>query len=281
MLRSSILVFSLVWMSLCMTSCLDTTKEVLPEQTKVALRSVGHRLLFSNNDSTSRVLPIVELEGLKYELSFEEQISFDPDVLVAIIDSAFLKSQLPKHYRVEVIQRSDKEIAYSYEMDAAEQHTIIPCGGRLLPKNEYIIEVDFNTSSNSIYTSLILLSVLLLGVLLFLRLKKNPVPSGVEVNREHKAIGSFKFYPEQNKLVKQAIEINLSKKECELLEIFVASPNQIIKRDELTKRVWEDNGVFVGRSLDTYISKLRKKLKDDDTIKLTNVHGIGYKLELK
>jgi len=47
------------------------------------------------------------------------------------------------------------------------------------------------------------------------------------------------------------------------------------------KKVWEDNGVFVGRSLDTYISKLRKKLKDDDSIKLTNVHGVGYKLEVK
>ena len=80
--------------------------------------------------------------------------------------------------------------------------------------------------------------------------------------------------------MQQATEINLSKKECELLAIFVVNPNQIIKRDELTKRVWEDHGVFVGRSLDTYISKLRKKLKDDKTIKFTNVHGVGYKLEV-
>jgi DNA-binding response OmpR family regulator len=80
--------------------------------------------------------------------------------------------------------------------------------------------------------------------------------------------------------VKAAVEINLSKKECELLAIFVAHPNQIIKRDELTKKVWEDHGVFVGRSLDTYISKLRKKLQADKSIKLTNVHGVGYKLEL-
>ena len=46
------------------------------------------------------------------------------------------------------------------------------------------------------------------------------------------------------------------------------------------KKVWEDNGVFVGRSLDTYISKLRKILKDDDAIRITNIHGIGYKLEV-
>jgi DNA-binding response OmpR family regulator len=72
----------------------------------------------------------------------------------------------------------------------------------------------------------------------------------------------------------------LSKKECELLVIFVKNPNKIIKREELTKKVWEDNGVIVGRSLDTYISKLRKKLQGDDSIKLTNIHGVGYKLEV-
>ena len=81
-------------------------------------------------------------------------------------------------------------------------------------------------------------------------------------------------------MVKSAVEISLSKKECELLEIFFENLNDIVKREELEKRVWEDNGVFVGRSLDTYISKLRKKLKEDNAIKLTNIHGVGYKLEV-
>jgi DNA-binding response OmpR family regulator len=94
-------------------------------------------------------------------------------------------------------------------------------------------------------------------------------------------LGSFNFYQDQNKLVKAAVEIGLSKKECELLAILVAHPNQVITRDELTKRIWEDNGVIVGRSLDTYISKLRKILREDDTLKITNVHGVGYKLEIR
>lgn len=81
--------------------------------------------------------------------------------------------------------------------------------------------------------------------------------------------------------MQKAKEISLSKKECEFSEIFVANPNQIIKREELTKKVWEDHGVFVGRSLYTYISKLRKKLKDDASIQFINVHGVGYKLEIK
>jgi len=81
-------------------------------------------------------------------------------------------------------------------------------------------------------------------------------------------------------LIKEATEISLSKKECELLALFAAQPNQVIKREELTKKVWEDKGVVVGRSLDTYISKLRNKLKEDPAIHIINVHGVGYKLEM-
>lgn len=125
---------------------------------------------------------------------------------------------------------------------------------------------------------ILILGFLILATYLFYKRKKKDNCN--DINNNYKTIGSFQFYPEQNKLIKEAVEINLSKKECELLAIFIAKPNQIIKRDELTKRVWEDQGVFVGRSLDTYISKLRKKLKDDESIKLTNVHGIGYKLEI-
>jgi DNA-binding winged helix-turn-helix (wHTH) protein len=94
------------------------------------------------------------------------------------------------------------------------------------------------------------------------------------------SIGNFKFYPDQNKLINRANEIALSKKECEILEILVSKPNKIIKREDLTKQVWEDNGVFVGRSLDTYISKLRKILQEDKSLKITNIHGVGYKLQI-
>ena len=114
----------------------------------------------------------------------------------------------------------------------------------------------------------------------FIYFKRKPVKAQGRSEVKYDTLGDFQFYPDQNKLVNGSNEISLSKKECELLAIFIANPNQIIKRDELTKRVWEDHGVIVGRSLDTYISKLRKKLKEDDSIKITNIHGVGYKLEV-
>jgi len=253
------------------------------EKVKISLRDVGNKLLLSEKDSTSLILPVKEVSKSKYELSFQSQLSFEPNTLVSIVETSFIKAKLPEAYRVEVIQCADGEVGYSYQMTKTEENTIIPCAGRLLPKNCYTIQVGFTeieTSSFNISTFIYIFLFIILILMEVFFFKKNQPEKPKEHFETYKSIGSFHFYPTQNKLVKQATEISLSKKECELLQIFIASPNQIVTRDELTKKVWEDNGVIVGRSLDTYISKLRKKLKDDESIKLTNIHGVGYKLEI-
>jgi len=56
--------------------------------------------------------------------------------------------------------------------------------------------------------------------------------------------------------------------------------NEISNRKQLQKEVWEDDGVLVGRSLDVFISKLRKKLEADPAVRIINIHGKGYKLEV-
>lgn len=252
------------------------------ERVKVVLREVGHQLLLSNKDSVSLVLPIKEVSKVKFSLSFQEELSFKPNILVDIVKEIFEKSSLPKEYRVEVIRCLDKEVAYSYEIHELEEQTIIPCSGRFLPKNCYTIEVRFLKDNSSNSWLFYLFIPIILGIIYNRFVVKEKEINIIEENNEdHSKFGSFRFYPKENKLIQEAKEIPLSKKECELLEIFVANPNQIIKREELTKKVWEDNGVFVGRSLDTYISKLRKKLKDDASIQLINIHGVGYKLEVK
>lgn len=251
---------------------------------KVAIREAGNQLLLKQNDSTSLIHPIIE-DGLnRYTLSFQNQLAFEPSMLVRSVDSSFAKANLPRNYRVEVVRCLDGEVAYSFEIHKEEERTLIPCAGRLLPKACYNIHIEFlktqGVSSNNVWGYL-LFSVLLiiLASLYFSKRRKDQKSLKDDINSYAK-IGSFMFYPEQNKLVKAATEISLSKKECELLEIFADNLNQVVKRDELIKKVWEDNGVIVGRSLDTYISKLRKKLKDDERIKITNVHGVGYKLEI-
>ncbi|GER59556.1 winged helix-turn-helix domain-containing protein [Patiriisocius marinus] len=268
---------------LALNSCSTKEETVYPsERVKVALRSVGNQLLLSKKDSTSLVLPVVALSNNTYELSFENPIAFDPSILNRLVDEIFKKANLPENYLVEVVQCGDNEVAYSYEMFRAVENNIVPCGGRIVPERCYTIELTFtevkatNTSPFWFYT----LVFLVLAFLFFVFYSKYHSFKRETISENTLRLGSFKFYPEENKLVKEAQDIPLSNKECELLAILISRPNQIVKREELSKKVWEDNGVIVGRSLDTYISKLRKKLQDDNTIKIVNVHGVGYKLEL-
>ena len=263
-------------------SCSKEKDDGFSARAKIALREAGNQLLISNKDSTSLILPVIASEVSKYRLSFANALSIHPDDLVAAIENSFKKVPLSEAYRVEVIRCEDNEVAYSYEMNVTEEKTIIPCIGRLLPHGCYHVEVQFldrTTSGTSQNPFLIaFFSLILVGIAIVVYKRQDAIKR--KKANDYAIIGSFQFYPDKNKLIKSAKEISLSKKECELLEVLCEHLNDVVKREILEKRVWEDNGVVVGRSLDTYISKLRKKFNEDTSVKITNVHGVGYKLEV-
>lgn len=70
----------------------------------------------------------------------------------------------------------------------------------------------------------------------------------------------------------------LTTKECDLLNLLCAHANDILERNFALKTIWIDDNYFNARSMDVYITKLRKKLKDDESIEIINIHGKGYKL---
>lgn len=261
----------------------DKKEDNASDLVKIAMRDAGNKLLLSNQDSTSLILPIQKLDDSKYRLSFQKPLIIDPDSLVAITAKSFQKANLPTHYQIEVKQCEDFEVAYSFLKFASQEKSIIPCSGRFLPQKCYVIEVRFLEKPIIFNTKFIWIALLIGSIVLAFIFypKRKKVKEPVSTNENSIAVGKFQFYPEENKLIVAATEIPLSKKEAELLTVFVDNLNKVIKREELSKKVWEDHGVFVGRSLDTYISKLRKKLGDDESVKLTNVHGIGYMLEVK
>ena len=93
-------------------------------------------------------------------------------------------------------------------------------------------------------------------------------------------IGSALFDTINKKLIVNGKAIDLTGTETRLLLIFALSPNEIIEKSRIQKEIWEDEGVIVGRSLDMFISKLRKKLEFDPNIKIVVVRGKGYRLEI-
>jgi DNA-binding response OmpR family regulator len=73
-------------------------------------------------------------------------------------------------------------------------------------------------------------------------------------------------------------EIKLTTKESELLRLLATNANKVLERNYALKAIWIDDNYFNARSMDVYITKLRKHLKEDPSVEIINVHGKGYKL---
>ena len=81
-------------------------------------------------------------------------------------------------------------------------------------------------------------------------------------------------------LVSEHKTFNLTYREAKLLHLFTNNKNKVLERDFILKSVWEDEGIIVGRSVDVFVSRLRKMLAEDLQVKISAVHGVGYRLEV-
>lgn len=102
----------------------------------------------------------------------------------------------------------------------------------------------------------------------------------IQAHDDHYQLGKkFIFYPGNQELIKGQESIRLTERESSLLTQLVINRNKIVKREDLLLSVWGKNDYFLGRSLDVFITKLRKYLKDDPSISIENIHGVGFILK--
>lgn len=92
--------------------------------------------------------------------------------------------------------------------------------------------------------------------------------------------GKFVFDYPNRMLCSPNDKVNLTKKEAEVLRMLAANVNNVVKREKVLTDVWGENDYFMGRSMDVYIARLRKKLKEDRNVSIVNVHRMGFKLEV-
>ncbi|MEO1712143.1 MAG: response regulator transcription factor [Bacteroidota bacterium] len=71
---------------------------------------------------------------------------------------------------------------------------------------------------------------------------------------------------------------NLTQKEADLLKLFIENKNQVLRRSQILKQLWGEDDYFLGRSLDVFISRLRRYLKPDERLRIENIHGVGFRL---
>lgn len=118
---------------------------------------------------------------------------------------------------------------------------------------------------------------LVMRIEVFLRRSKS---NGHEQNGSFE-LGGFKFDAKNFKLNHSSGEKVLTPKEAEVLKLLCIHKDRVLKREEILTTVWGDDDYFMGRSLDVFISKLRKYLKEDSSVEIVNYHGVGFKLEVR
>ena len=91
-------------------------------------------------------------------------------------------------------------------------------------------------------------------------------------------IGDYQFDYNAQLIKKDDVQQKVSTKEAELLRLLCLKKNNVLTREEALLSIWHDDNYFNGRSMDVFLSKLRKYLKDDPRVEILNVHGKGYKL---
>lgn len=285
---------------LSFTASAQAQNVVAERHVEVAMRMMGHQLLLNSGNDTSRVLPIT-FDGDRYKISFDTEFEFFPEKLKMTIDTIAHQTQIAETYLVEVQYCDSTNSVYSYEHTKTKLDDIGLCAGRMQPQGCYNVLVTIIDSgkphpvlagdhpllsedSSSVAQHLgpsAVLGFLIpfffltgLGVYLIKRRRE------AKVDPDLIQLGEYLFDKRNMELSLEENKTELTSKEADLLEVLHDSANNTVEREVILQKVWGDEGDYVGRTLDVFISKLRKKLEGDPNLRIANIRGIGYKLVL-
>lgn len=256
---------------------------------EVSLRMIGHRVLLDAGDTTSRVLPIRNENG-QYRIEFATEFGVNPDNLVKTVQGVMRETKLTSAYIMQVSDCESDDIVYSFEVKKMFEKDIIPCQSRDLPKSCYALLFTFkqenanvaptkNQLSNSnglIFWIAGIVLALVVGISVFIVRRKRK--RSIQLEEHVIVLGKFRFDKKKAELILAQQRIELTGKEADLLLLLYNAANTTVERDDILRAVWNDDGDYVGRTLDVFISKLRKKLEADSSIQIVNVRSVGYKL---
>jgi DNA-binding response OmpR family regulator len=139
--------------------------------------------------------------------------------------------------------------------------------------------VGFKTGGDDYITKPFSIEELLLRIEVFLKRSQYAVSQAI--SKSVFSIGSYTFDYKNLLLIYGTEKRYLTQKEADILQLFCLNPDVTLKREDILNKVWGDDDYFMGRSLDVFITKLRKYLKADPNIEIVNLHGVGFKLEVK
>jgi hypothetical protein len=256
------------------------------EKVNLALRRTAHRLLKSSGDSTSQIEPISIIDKSTFMVRLNKNFNYDN--LPKLLEESFKLHQIEGNYDDSVLNCRDGELELGYNYLDFKRDKDVACSGRKQDENCYDLKVTFTEptiQSHSKSLWLIPLWSLLLGGFIYWNIHKSgqkneSQPQIIPELSDEITFGNSILNFSNQRLNSGNIQHNLTYREAKLLKLFVAHANQLLERDFILKSVWEDEGITVGRSLDVFVSRLRKMLQADANVQIVTLHGVGYKLQV-
>lgn len=293
-LKKWLLPLSLVLLAVLMLSAvwwpekLEKTKPLLDStRINLALRETGDHLLDLAGDRTSTIPPVKHPKAHTWLLQLEK--GFNYDSLPGILRRALLRQDIRSDYYVSVERCGDNELILGYTASTYELEGEAPCGGREIKADCLNIKLNFLEKvipqPNPWKARFLLLSVFLflaaLGNVFYLRKIRKPAVEDFPLEEDSSLLrfGQSSLDFSNQKLWVKGLPKDLTFREAKLLHYLVQNANQVLDRERVLEAIWQDEGMLVGRSLDVFVSRLRKLLKEDESIKISSVHGVGYRFE--
>lgn len=279
----------LVWLWLCLLPLMTVARTVhdagTPQKINLALRRTADKLLRASGDHTSRIPPIEHVGDFVWRVQLRQSFSYDslPSILQASLDQYGITTE----YEVTVRRCDDSTISLGYQQLDFLQDSTVPCLNREAPEGCHFIEVTFaagippqeKQGRAGIYILLALAAGA--GIWWWQRARRH---TGIQLNNrddDWMVFGHSRMHTEGQVVECGGVRHKLTYREAKLLRLFATHPGQLLERDHILREVWGDEGVQVGRSVDMFVSRLRKKLREDPSIGITAVHGLGYKLDIE
>ena len=221
-----------------------------------------HRILYAEDDETLAYLTVDNLTQHNYEVvHFSDGEQCLQSFKSARYDICILDVMLPHmdgFLIAEAIRRLDNEIPILFLSARILKEDRIK--GLRIGADDYMVK-PFSIEE------------LVLKIEIFInRSQKNTKPTKLLYK-----VGRYLFDPRNFSLQNEHEKIVLTQKEAELLKYFIDSKNEVLKREQILIAIWGKDDYFLGRSLDVFVSRLRKIFSSDDKVKIENLHSIGFR----
>jgi len=259
----------------------EKTGELSADKVNLALRRTADGLLRASGDSTSRIPAIERAAAGVWRVRLEQP--FDYERLPALLESSLDLYGIRQPYEVAVRRCADAVIDLGYHQIDLLQGDV-PCSGRDMPEGCHFIEVTFLEKTGTSLPGVTKTGALLLALgglagFWFFRKRRPASLAPAASETDWLQFGNSRLDVSGQALVCGGVRQTLTFRETKLLRLFAGNPGRLLERDFILRQVWEDEGVMVGRSVDVFVSRLRKKLSADPSVGIVAVHGVGYRLE--